>query len=92
MMCPESTWRAKFWRYVRSPHGSRERITVWVDPINGGWHWSCGGRTSKSFVYSERCKDDAEMTMKKLGWIVPAGEHLRRAIESLGREPGEGGK
>jgi hypothetical protein len=70
MMIPESTWRSKHWRYVRTPAGVRERMTVWMDPINGGWHWSCGGHTSEAFVESTPCRMDAERTMRGLGWRV----------------------
>jgi hypothetical protein len=70
MMAPESTWRQTFWRYIRTPAGTRERLTVRLDPMNGGWHWSAGGHTSEAFVDPIPCRMDAETTMRSLGWKV----------------------
>lgn len=70
MRIPERIWRSKHWRYVRTPSGARERMTVWMDPTNGGWHWSCGGHASEAFVDPVSCRMDAENTMLGLGWKV----------------------
>lgn len=70
MRTPDHVWRCKFWRYIQSPAGARERMSMRLDANTGRWHWNAGGHTSEGFTEQVPCRMDAEMTMKKLGWIV----------------------